>query len=105
MEAWLCVRPPAPRRLVPRHFFHVGFIIIADIFKIGKDLRPLAEDGVIAQIAVVDGLQHLRPWGGVKCLIFLDLLRLQSAELAEDHTVFHAHTIVSRSHSSVQLTI
>ena len=44
-------------------------------------------------------------YGGVKCLIFLDLLRLQSAELAEDHTLFRAHTIVSRSHSSVQLTI
>lgn len=43
--------------------------------------------------------------GGVKGLVFLDLLRLQSAELAEEHALFRAHTIVSRSHSRVQLTI
>lgn len=99
------MRPPELCCRVLRHFFHVGFIIIADVFKIGKDLRPLAEDGVIAQIAVMDGLQHLRPRRGVKGLVFLDLLRLQSAELAEDHALSRIHTITSRSHSSVQFTI
>ena len=51
--------PPTLCRLVLRHFFHVGVIILADVFKIGKNKLTLAEDGVIAQIAVVDGLQDL----------------------------------------------
>jgi hypothetical protein len=65
------------------HFGHIGLIVLTDVLKTGKDQILMAEDGIIAEIAVMDGLQHLRPRRTVEGFVFFDLIMLQPTQLAE----------------------
>ena len=101
-EAGLGVLPPLLCMGTQLHFRHIGIVVFANIFKVGKNQILMAEDGIVPQVAVVDGFQNFRPGIAVEGFVLIDLFGLQTAQLSENN---FAHWIASRSHSRVHSTM
>ena len=80
-------RPPFLRPRVGRHLGGVGGPVLAVILPVAEQqvLRLAQEDRVVPDVAVGDLGEDLRPDGGVRALVFGDLLRPDA-----DH---HAHAL------------
>lgn len=94
-EARMGEGPPALGNFVPGYFFHIRFIVIAYILKVGKHGFALPKNGIIAQITVMYRLQNLGPGIRVKRLVLLDFFFLQTSNLSKNYFFLLTHNILS----------
>src|SRR5437588_4095825 len=74
--------PPLERPGVRSHLRHIGLIIVADIFEIGKEQLTVTKNAVVANVAGVNHRQHFGPNGGMQTFVCFDLVRLQADDLS-----------------------
>src|SRR5713101_3858183 len=74
--------PPLARLRVRGHLRRIGLVIVAGIFKIGKEKLTMAKNAVVANVARGNHRQHFRPGGGMQAFVCFDLVWLQAYNLS-----------------------
>ena len=87
-EAGVGALPPILGNRVSGHLFHICLVILADVLVVREQQVAVDEDGVIAQVALGDGLQNTGPGVGVQFDVLIDLVLFQFADLAK---TYHCH--------------
>ena len=76
-------RPPALGLGVGGHRRHVGLEVVADVFEVGEQVRPVAEDRVVPDVRAADLLEDARPRLRVEPLVVVDPVGPDVDPLAE----------------------